>query len=197
MSPTIANHADDDLIRLWQDTVLPTPDPAQLAHRVAGMAVRRFDRAVLRRNAREYAGSLLAVFFAGVQWMATGDHLQAVALVVAVAFISGVLWWQQRRVPPLDPSADARTYQAALVARMDQQIRLLGTVRYWYLLPLYIPAIIQAVNGSARHPVGAWVVLGIVTAIFAFIAWLNERLGVAFLKQERARVVSLYEDDAA
>ena len=197
MSQTIGYHADDDLVRLWQDTALPTPDPAQLARRVAGMAVRRFDRAVMRRNAREYAGSVLALLFAGRQWMIGGDHFQAGALVIAVVFVSGVLWWQHRRVRPLDPSANARTYQAALLARIDQQIRLLGTVRYWYLLPLYIPAVIQAVNGSSRHPIGAWVVLGIVTATFVFIAWLNERLGVAFLTQERARVMSLYEDEAA
>jgi hypothetical protein len=190
--------AADDLVRLWQESLLPAPDPERLTRPLARLALRRFDRIVSWRNAREYVAILAVVGFAVWRFVAGDDPLQTGALVGAVAFVAGYLWFQHRQRPRLDPSATARAYQAALLARIDQQIVLLGSVRYWYLLPLYVPVLFQAAHTwQANQRAAAVSILVVVTALYAGLAYVNERLAVGYLKDERARVASLYEDPGA
>jgi hypothetical protein len=185
----------DDLVRLWQESLLPAPDPERLARPLALLTLRRFDSVVSWRNAREYVAILAVVGFGVWRFVAGDDPLQTGALVGAAAFVGGYLWFQHRRLPRLDPSATARAYQAALLARIDRQIALLGSVRYWYLLPLYVPVLFQvAQSWQANQRAAAASILALVTALYAGLAYVNERWAVAYLKDERARVASLYED---
>ena len=190
-----SNPVADDLIRLWRESLLPSPDPERLANQLARLALRRFDRSVSWRNLREYAAALAVVGFGVWRFMAGDDRLQAGAIVCGAAFVAAYLWFQHRRLPCLDPTATARDYQAALLARVDRQIALLGGVRYWYLLPLYVPVLFQVAHTWQAHQRAAAVlVLVVVTALYAGLAYVNERLAVSYLKEERARVASLYED---
>jgi hypothetical protein len=66
---------------------------------------------------------------------------------------------------------------------------LLSRVRYWYLLPLYVPAVWQIAQGWSWQPWAAAFALAVVTAAFAFIGWLNERCGVRFLQEARAKLL--------
>jgi hypothetical protein len=70
----------------------------------------------------------------------------------------------------------------------------LKTVRYWYLLPLYIPPVLQSVDVWQRR---GWVPglagIIIVTAVYWLILRLNERWGVGKLREERARIEALYQ----
>ena len=109
-------------------------------------------------------------------------------------FVGAYLWWQHRGLAPLDPAADARSYQAALLMRIEHQIRLLSRVRYWYLLPLYLPAFLTFAAIWPRSRITAVLSFVIVTTVFAAIGWLNERVAVPLLRKERARVESLYEE---
>jgi uncharacterized membrane protein YbaN (DUF454 family) len=162
---------------------------------LARLALRRFDSHILWRNFREYAGAVAVVGFGVWRFMARDDRLQASAIVGAAAFVAGYLWFQHRRLPRLDPTATARDYQAALLGRLDRQIALLGSVRYWYLLPLYVPVLIQVAHAWQAHQrVAAVLMLVVVTAFYAALAHVNERLAVNHLKEERARVASLYGD---
>jgi uncharacterized membrane protein YfcA len=190
-----SNPVADDLVRLWRESLLPSPDPERLANQLARLTLRRFDRVVSWRNVREYAAALAVVGFAAWRFMAGDDPLQAGAIVGGAAFVAAYLWLQHRRLPRLDPAATARDYQAALLARIDRQIALLGGVRYWYLLPLYVPVLIQVAHAWQAHQrVAAVSMLVVVTAFYAGLAHVNERLAVNHLKEERARVASLYED---
>ena len=185
----------DDLVRLWRDSLMPSPDPERLASQLARLALRRFDSHILWRNFREYAAALAVVGFGVWRFLAGDDRLQVGAIVFGAAFVAGYLWFQHRRLPRLDPAATAHDYQAALLARIDRQIALLGGVRYWYLLPLYVPVLVQVVHAWQAHQrVAAVSMLVVVTAFYAALAHVNERLAVNHLKEERARVASLYED---
>jgi 4-hydroxybenzoate polyprenyltransferase len=113
---------------------------------------------------------------------------------LGVGFVLAYLWWRHRDLRPLDPSADARVYQAAMLARIDKQIRLLGSVRYWYLLPLYIPGLWVIKQTWKQDPIRAVLNLGIYTGVFAFVGWLNERWGVRRLQAQRAKIQGLYEE---
>lgn len=185
----------DDLVRLWRESVVPGPDPERLTNDLARLAVRRFDRAIFSRNAREYAGVLAAMAFGAWRWTVGDDPVEAIALTIGAAFVGAYLWYRHRQLPAPDPAASAREFQAALLTRIDRQIALLGSVRYWYLLPLYIPVLAQVAHTWLAHQrLAAIVILVVVTAIYAAIAWLNERLAVNFLRDNRARVAALYEN---
>ena len=129
---------------------MPSPDPERLASQLARLALRRFDSHILWRNFREYAAALAVVGFGVWRFLAGDDRLQVGAIVFGAAFVAGYLWFQHRRLPRLDPAATAHDYQAALLARIDRQIALLGSVRYWYLLPLYVPVLVQVVTPGRR-----------------------------------------------
>ncbi len=186
----------DDLVRLWQESVVPSPDPARLTNQLARMALGRFDRVVFWRNAREYAAVVAVMAFAVWRWTAGDGHLQTGAMILATAFVAGYLWRQHRRLPSLDPGEPASAYQAALLARIDRQIALLSSVRYWYLLPLYLPVVVQAAQLWRLHQrMAAVAMLTVVAALYAGVAYVNERLAVDVLRRQRARVAALYDDD--
>jgi predicted negative regulator of RcsB-dependent stress response len=113
---------------------------------------------------------------------------------LGVGFVLAYLWWQHRDLAPLDPSSDARAYQAAMLARIDKQIRLLSRIRYWYLLPLYIPGLWVIKQMWKKNPMMALVSLVVYTGVYALVGWLNESWGVRKLQAERARIAGLYEE---
>jgi hypothetical protein len=156
----------------------------------------RFDKAIFRRNSIEYVvGAGMMIFFG---WLALmGDEpLKHSVSIVCVGFVLLYLWWKHRHIRPLDPAADGRSYQAAMLERIDCQMQLLRTVRYWYLLPLYIPGLWTVANTWRRSPVAAILGWILITGVFAFIGWLNERAGVAFLRAERAKIEALYREES-
>ena len=185
----------DDLVRLWRESLLPSPDPEPVARQLAGLALRRFDSRVVWRNVREYLAALAVVSFGIWRILAGDDPVPAGVLVAGTVFVAFYLWLQHRRLPRLDLAASARDYQAALLGRIDRQVALLGSVRYWYLLPLYVPVLFQVAHAWQAHQrVAALFVLVVVTALYAGLAYVNERLAVRHLLAERARVAALYED---
>jgi hypothetical protein len=194
MSHTLDASADD-LLRLWQETTLPRRDPEQLARRVARMKLARFDQMIARRNLREYVAVVAIVLWAGWQVASGGDRISAGMAVAGALFVGGYLWRQQSNEPPVDPAMSAREYQTALLARIDHQIRLLKSVRYWYFLPLSLPSLrIAALNWDSR-PWSTLLFLAIVASICIAGVLLNELAVVFYLRRERAHVESLYEHE--
>ena len=175
---------------LWQGHVTSKEDPERVARTIMAQ-VWRFDQMLFWRNAREYAaGIVLLVVFLG-QLAMGDDRVGALVGIGAVGFVMGYLWWKHRGLQPLDPAADVMTYKAALLARVDDQIRLLRSVTYWYLLPLFLPTLWQAGRVWNNSPWAAAVSLAGVIAVFAFLRWLNITAGVNSLRATRAKVESL------
>jgi hypothetical protein len=185
---------EDEWMRLWQGNTAITPDPDRLA-RVIMSHVWRFDHKVFWRNFREYAaGIVLMVVFAGQVFLGRERRTGAIGFV-CVAFVMGYLWWKHRRLQPLDPSADVAAYRTALLGRYDDQIRLLRTVPYWYLLPLFVPGVSVAVSTWQRSRWLALVPLVVTAVAYGFIGWLNVSVGVRFLRAARARVESMLPEE--
>lgn len=190
---------------MWQDSTFPhLADPAEIAHNIAG-TVRRFDRTIFWRNLREYAaGGLMLIVFGGSAAFGYERFVPVPLIgVIAVSFVLGYLWWKHRDPRPLDPSADARTYQAALLARYDRQIRLLSSVRYWYFLPLYLWILAATVANALHRPphispfahaTMVAICFGVVTAVFGWLARLNERYAVRHLTEAKKRAESLLSE---
>lgn len=194
MSHSFVGRDDDGLLRLWQETAIATPDADRLGGSLGRLALERFDRAILRHDLREYVAFVfLVVVFSG-QAVLGGDRVQATIGIAAGLFVVLYLWIKHRRLTLLNPSADARAYQRALLERIDGQRRLLETIRYWYLLPLYVPVLWTAATAWRRHPVGAVVGWALMTAVYIAVGWLCERVAVRRLTVEREAVASLYAE---
>jgi hypothetical protein len=170
------------------------PDPAEVARLAARASMRRFDRMISRRNVVESvaAAGVLAWFAWGIA--AGQDRLANGVSFGCVSFVIAYLWWQHRHAIALDATADAEAYHAALLARLDRQIALTRTVPYWYLLPLYVPPVLQAVPLWHKSPAATIVYLAFVTAVYVALGVLNVRVGVARLMAERARLDALYQE---
>jgi hypothetical protein len=187
---------DNELTLLWQQGTSGAPDPEEISRLAGRASMSRFDRAIFWRNFREYAACLVLLFICGWNIVTGEDRGLGLLGIVCVGFIIGYMWWQHRDLVPLDPSADARAYQAAMLARIDKQIRLLGSVRYWYILPLAIWLLWVVLEDMNKRPLAGVVELMMVVGMFAAGAWLNERSrwGVPMLRTVRAKIEALYDE---
>jgi hypothetical protein len=189
------------LRELW--TSQPTRGATDLGELLALVQARtgRFDRMIIMRNLIECAAALsVAVFFAHYALVRAQN---AVSRLGGWLVAAGAIWIISYVVrhgqgpATLDPSQDVSSYTSALRARYDHQIRLLKSVKYWYLLPLYVG--LSVANAGAllerRHPWAFdWRDLAgpvFYTAVFAVVWWLNEIYAVGRLERERARLLSI------
>ncbi len=183
----------DELMDLWQESAMPAPDRAEIARLAGRAAMSRFDRTIRSRNLREYGAGFGVIAFFGWQ-LAHGRFVELdVAAIAAVLFVLGFLWNHHRHIAPLDPSTCASDYQAAMLSRIDSQIRLLSSIRYWYLLPFYVPIVWVTVIASRRSLIVAGLFFLLATLLYAVIAWLNEKVGVQHLIRQRTRIEALFE----
>jgi hypothetical protein len=181
---------EDEWMRLWQTHTAGSPDSERQA-RVMLTQVWRFDQKVFWRNFREYAaGLMLMVIYAGQVILGIEGRTGAIGFV-CVGFVLVYLWWKHRQLGPLDPTADIATYRAALLKRHDDQIRLLRTMPYWYLAPLFVPALSVAASTWQRSPGMTWAFVAVVVATYVFIGWLNVRVGVGALRAAREKIEAM------
>lgn len=144
-----------------------------------------------RKAFREYAaGLVLMIVFAG-QIALNDDRFGGVIGLACVGFVMTFLWWKHRHLEPLDAAADLSLYRRALIKRFDDQIRLLRSVPYWYLLPLVGPGLWGAISQWPREGWMVLIPLGVLVAVFAFIGWLNVRVAVPGLRAARDRVAMM------
>src|SRR5437870_3415915 len=141
----MSSRQDDELTLLWQQGTSTEPVPEEIARLAGRASMRRFDRMIFWRNFQEYAAGLVFLFFIGREIVSgKGDVVDLMGFGL-MAFAMGYLWWYHRGRTPLDLSADARAYQAAMLARIDRQIGLLSRVR-WAAIPLSILTLIVIVE---------------------------------------------------
>ena len=146
----------------------------------------------------------VTVFFAAMAARAP-DILQRTGLLIVAGsglwIIAFLLRFGRASVPP-DPAQELSQYRRALVERYDREIRLLKSVKYWYLLPPWIGLLIGSAGVMLhRYRNGrlGWydfIAPGIYTAFFALVWWLNEIHGVTHLQAERARVLVIADRDS-
>ncbi len=162
--------------------------------------MRHFDRIIAVRNLLEcLAGGVVVVFF-GWFGVRTHDALMRTGALVVAAGAAWVIYYVIRygKAPvSADPSQSTLGYTGALIEHYDHQIRLLRSVKYWYLLPMYVGLlIISAGLFLQRTKTGnlGWRDLGVpafYTAVFAAVWWLNEVVAVGRLRKERTRLLTM------
>jgi len=188
----------DELNQLWcgQTTGPPTKGEDMLT--MAMERAERFDRTIKARNLRECLGAaLVTAIFAFIAWKSPNALARAGDLMVAASGLWIVFFMLRYGREAPSPAADGSLadFQQALLRKYDHQIRLLNSVKYWYLLPPYVGLLLGSagmVTANTAKGQPGWpqlIPMAIYTAVFGFIWWLNEAYGVGKLRRERARLL--------
>lgn len=185
---------DDELMQLWQQGVSSTPDGAEVARLAARASMRRFDRLIVRRNVIESLAAAGVLAFFGWNIAIGHDRVASTLSFACVSFVVAYLGWRHRHAVALDPAANAEAYHAALIAGLDRQIDLLRTAWYWYLLPLYVPPVLQGVSLWEKSRAATLVWMALVTAFYVGLGVLNARVVVKRLMTERTQLEALYQE---
>jgi hypothetical protein len=183
-------------LRAWQESA---PESAALERmaRVLMARVWRFDQKIFWRNFREYAaGIMMLVVFAGMVVLGK-DRTGGWIGIGSVGFVMAYLWWKHRGLHPLDPAASLATYRAAMLQRYDDQIRLLRSIVYWYLLPLSVWPLWIAAKTWQRSPPAAVISLAVLAAAYTFVGRLNVKTAAGKLRQQRAELEAMFKEDEA
>lgn len=159
-----------------------------------------FDRVMALRNWMECIAACVVVVLFGFSALRAEDALVRAGFLVVAAGAAWIIFYLLRygkQPRDVDPSLDLRGYAEALVNRYDHQIKLLKSVKYWYLLPPYLGLLLGTLGvfrDKARTGVlswSDWIWPVMYTAFFGAVWWLNEVYSVRRLRAERAKLLAM------
>ncbi|MGC4055653.1 MAG: hypothetical protein QM757_43075 [Paludibaculum sp.] len=192
---------ENDLLRdLWNNSA---PVPMKKGDEMLHLAIERtraLDRQIAARNSLECAAALVVTaIFGWAAWRAPSPLEQ---LGLAIVSLSG-LWiihyiLRYGRGPQqVDAGLDLTAYRSVLLENYNRQIRLLQSVQFWYLGPLYAGLLIAnagtalRLTREGRGITGPVLAVVLVTLVFGVILLLNRRVGAGRLRSARQELVEL------
>ncbi len=161
---------------------------------------KRFDRTIRVRNLTEcVTAGVLAPLFALAAWLAANMWIRTGYAVVAGSCVWILFYLLRYGGDTRGPAPDQRlnVFEQELLKKYEHQIRLLKSVKYWYLLPLYVGLLLVdagRISEHVAHGQAIWadfIAPVIYTAVFAAIWWLNESYGVRRLREQRTQLLAL------
>jgi hypothetical protein len=203
----------DELEQLWKTQPV---DPAVKGEEMRTIILNKtakFDRTIRRRNIREtVAAFAVAVFYFYATWVQRNGIARFSSAIIATGALYIVCYmWRGGSEPASnslslrDPKPDQTLagYQRALASKIDHQIRLLRSVKYWGLLPMFVGLVIGSIGIVKEHAEKAtltWVD-GIApllyTLVFSGVWWANEVWAVRKLERMRAKLMAGGEEIGA
>ncbi|MBC7920047.1 MAG: hypothetical protein H7Z75_03060 [Ferruginibacter sp.] len=178
---------DQEIQKLWNEAVPETAidmDIKQLIfHTKRKMG--KFDRKIAHRDQVEIAAAVGLMIFFGIVLFALPyvpakiiRHVRvaqagAAVLVLSSLFIIHQLQKAKRTTQPGDPASNIRQALTVSLEKIDNQIKLLNTVLFWYLLPLFT-GIVLFVWGTTRSAFGS-VYPFLVAGLYLYVHRLNKR----------------------
>lgn len=164
---------------------------------------RTFAAMIFLRDAREVGVSLVMIPIWIVMGVKIGLPWTWYLTIPGLVWIAAFMLIDRRRQRRKRPAAgeSLRGHVEESLAQVEHQIWLLRNVVWWYLLPLAIPifAFFGQVSWRMRH-LGGWeavagfsMMVAIVTAVFGFIAWLNQAAVRSTLEPRRQELVTLLQ----
>ncbi|MGD0300854.1 MAG: hypothetical protein ABSE86_27535 [Bryobacteraceae bacterium] len=193
MTPT------DELRQLWQSDISEAINQRELLSELQRRS-RSFDRRNRRRDLVDIVAMLIiiVVYF----WFAlhAGNTLERVADVWLVVSAGWFIFYVRRyarisRKPV--PEQTLGAYRQALVERYDSQIRLAKSVKYFFVLPMWLGQMLfnlaYWMNGGKNFKFV--MVTIVVTAGNVLVWWLNEGPGIRYLKRKRRELAVLVGEE--
>jgi CubicO group peptidase (beta-lactamase class C family) len=171
---------DDALKKLWQEQNFRSSPPLSDEAQIAAMKTRMkdFDKTISGRDYGEVAACIFILLFFGWNLTFRNNSLltQAgcVVLIASSVFIGWKLIASKRRLPKAEPDAPLFDAVKAELQKVENQIGLLKSVAWWYLLPLFV-GVMMCHWGGRGEILFKLIYSAFVLALFAFINWLNQR----------------------
>ena len=193
---------DDELKKLWQQQPLrnPDPSPAQLVSAMQNKTT-QLRRTLLARDVRELAACVFVAVIFGIYYFtqrAPVTRLGALITVAASIFVAWKILYARRTTPAAKPDATVVESLRAELQSVRAQSQLLGSVLWWYLLPLALGTLVFVWGmpfGGLAFTFGAIVFKIVFTlgtlALDVFIYRLNQRARSSQLLPVEAQLQSL------
>jgi hypothetical protein len=190
---------DDELKKLWRQQSLRAPDrsAAQLISAMQNQTT-QLRRTLLARDVRELLACVIVCVIFGFYFFALRQtpisRLGDLIVIGSSIFIAWKLVHARRSNPPAPPGASIVESLRAELNAVSAQSQLLGSVLWWYLLPLAIGIFVctwGSFGGGFSSLVGNTIYTIVVIALFAFINRLNQRARASQLLPLEAQLKSL------
>lgn len=186
---------DDDLKKLWQQQPLRKPDvsPEQLIsamHKQTSQLRRTLDaRDICELVACALVMIIFGIFYFTVYRTAI-SRLGDLIVIGGPVFIAWKIIYTRRKTPPASPGATVVESLQAELNAVRAQSRLLGSVLWWYLMPLGVGVLLCS-WGSGSGLAGNIGYTIFVIALNVFVYWLNQRARDKQLLPVEAQLESL------
>ena len=181
---------EQELKHLWQQQVIQAPTQEsgdKLAERMR-QKTRQLNRTLLLRDGREWIACIAIVLWFGADLRHNNPTLTQIGNVVLVlsALIIGVRLLAARRVKRVFLHPPSVTeFLSSELNNINHQIRLLQTVLWWYLLPIFSGAFLVVIGPQTGSKSGGrltsdmlWedtIVLLTFALLSYFLHWINQR----------------------
>lgn len=187
----------DELRELWCSEPSSKTTQAEDMLEFVQRKANHFDRIIVARNWIECITAGVVMVVAGSFAFRADNGLVKAAWLVIAASMAWIIFYLVcfgKGPSTVDPSQDLMGYAKALANRYDHQIKLLKSVKYWYLLPPYLGLLLETLGSLQQRGRGGlrWIDLiwpAIYTALFAAVWWVNEVYSVGRLRKERAKLL--------
>jgi hypothetical protein len=169
---------DQELKRLWQQQPLPAEEVKRGEDIILTVKkkMREFNRTIFWRDVREVAACIIIVIVFLPGFFKPGAGLSKAGCLVevlAAVFIGCRLVLSKRKFDRLTAGDSLREHLLLERRKLDNQIHLLRTVLWWYILPVYIGAVMFTF-GLDRPLAGKLTFTSVYALVCAGIWWLNQ-----------------------
>jgi CubicO group peptidase (beta-lactamase class C family) len=192
---------DQELKQLWQQQPLRKPEvsPEQLVSAMKNQTA-SLRRTLWARDFREVAACVLVMIIFGILNFTSPRtpvwRAGSLIIVASSIFIAWKLLRTRQKTPPASAGATVLESLQADLLSVRAQSQLLGSILWWYLLPLGIGILTCAwgSSGSGASNIGAASGYTLfVIALFAFLYWINQYARTKQLLPVEARLKSLIQ----
>jgi len=195
----------ENLENIWKTQPLDKSVKGDEMRSVVLKKISAFDRTIRMRNIRETVAAVaVSAFFVYAAWVQRNGIARLGSGIVAAGALWIVYYLRRYGTGPAEPAPDqpVESFRRALVLKYEHQIRLLKSVKFWYLLPIYVGLITNyagMLQQEAQTRRLLWldaIAPLIYTLVFAGIWLLNEVYAVRKLEQTRAKIVAGLDEAA-
>jgi hypothetical protein len=181
----------DDLSRRWREHA-PGPTAPAIGERIVAVRARatELERLVRLRDRTETVTALLMLpLFGWLAFRVPHPAAQAGAALIALGCVLVPMRLRAARARPMDPGTPVYAALREERTRLHAQLRLLRSVGWWYLAPLFVGVILFLAGARASLTVRLLLIAVTIVAGIALLA-LNRRTA----QRELAPVIARLDD---
>lgn len=169
---------EQELKQLWQKQPVPEPAPTPTNAMIEQMnqKMRKFNRTLFWRDARELIACVFIIVWFGLNLRhatSTLTQLGDIVLVLSGLFIGANLLAARRSNQAFLNPSSVRDFLGGELDKVNRQIKLLRTVLWWYLLPLFCGVSLFSIGANLDLAIEI-PVISTYALTFGLVYWINQ-----------------------